>query len=114
LNISAYPSENFAPVTILHDAEAIRHLCHVDVLEKGESPGFCLSNTRCLYGDRLDNNQLALMGRQPDELDLTPHCRGANCRWREAVKFRSVHGGAPPRKSAGLFQYFLTQTFRPQ
>ena len=40
VNISAYPSENFAHVTILNNAETIRHLWKVDILEMGVSPGF--------------------------------------------------------------------------
>ena len=63
LNISAYPSENFAHVTILNNAETIRHLWKVDILEMGVSPGFCLSKACCLYADRLDDNRLALVGR---------------------------------------------------
>ena len=63
LNISAYPSENFAHVTILNNAETIRHLWKVDILEMGVSPGFCLSKACCLYADRLDDNRIALVGR---------------------------------------------------
>jgi hypothetical protein len=77
LNISAYPSENFG-LTIMQNAEAIRHLWHVNVPEMGVSHGFGPSNTaRCLYADRIDDNRVALVARQTKELDLIPHRHGA-------------------------------------
>jgi hypothetical protein len=80
LNISAYPPENFASVTILQNAETIRHLLHVDVCEMGVSPGFCLSKARCLYDDRLDDNRVAVVGCQADEFNLIPRRHGASYR----------------------------------
>ena len=50
-------------VTILNNAETIRYLWKVDILEMGVSPGFCLSKACCLYADRLDDNRIALVGR---------------------------------------------------
>jgi hypothetical protein len=37
------------------------------------SHGFCLSKGRCLYDDRLDDNRVAMVGRQTEEFDLIPH-----------------------------------------
>ncbi|SEF00352.1 hypothetical protein SAMN05519104_7646 [Rhizobiales bacterium GAS188] len=55
-------------MTILQNAETIRHHWHVDVPEMGVSPDFCLSKGRCLYDDRLDDNRVAVVGRQPDSI----------------------------------------------
>ena len=39
----------------------------------GPGHGFCLSKGRCLYDDRLDDNGVAMVGRQTEEFDLIPH-----------------------------------------
>ncbi|SEE17515.1 hypothetical protein SAMN05519104_5403 [Rhizobiales bacterium GAS188] len=96
LNISAYPPENFAGVTILQNAETIGHLLHVDVLEMGVSPGFCLSKARCLYDDRLDDNRVAVVGRQPDEFNLIPRHHGTKCRSEGSWSFADPPVGDEP------------------
>jgi hypothetical protein len=71
-------------MAILQDAETIRHLLRVDVVEMGVSPSFCLSNARYLYDNRLDDNRVAVVGRQPDEFNLIPHHGGALVIYRSA------------------------------
>jgi hypothetical protein len=73
-------------VVILQNAKTIPHLCQVDVLQMGVSPGFHFSKACCLYADRLDDNRVALMGPQSDEFDMIPHRQSKLPVWGEAVK----------------------------
>jgi hypothetical protein len=56
----------------------------------GASHGFCLSKGRCLYDDRLDDNRVAMVGRQTEEFDLIPHPSWSKLREDGAVNAISL------------------------